>query len=80
MHNNRRTFDSNVHSNEQFNPLNPQVEKTNKETSSKPTIRTQNNNVQEHNKIKGVCPIQKLRVKVMLLSIIYIWKVDRLIY
>ena len=62
MHNNRRNSEGNAHFNQQFDESKLEAGKINIETSSKPTIKTQNNNVQEYNKI-GVCPIQKMRIR-----------------
>ena len=63
LHNNRRNSDGNAHFNQQFDASKLEAGKINIETSSKPTIKTQNNNVQEYNKIKGVCPIQTVRIR-----------------
>ena len=63
LHNNRRNSDGNAHFNQQSDASKLEAGKINIETSSKPTIKTQNNNVQGYNKIKGVYLIQKVRVR-----------------
>ena len=60
FHNSRRNLDNISNFNQQFDPQKPQ---TDPETLSKRTIKAQNHNVHEHNVIKGVCPVQKVRVK-----------------
>ena len=60
LHNNRRNSYSTVNLNQQFNPLTSEI---NIETSTKSVLETQNSNVQENDKIKGICPVQKIRVR-----------------
>ncbi|XP_028417504.1 uncharacterized protein LOC114541904 [Dendronephthya gigantea] len=59
LHNYRRNPES-VKLNQHFNPLTSEI---NIERSPKSTLETQNGNVQENNKIKGICPVQKIRVR-----------------
>ena len=60
LHNNSRNSDGIVNVNQQFDQSIPKI---NPEPSSESPVETQSNNVQKCNTVKGICPVQKLRVR-----------------